>query len=241
MPGAFMGLSWPCLVLAVGGFLWAGSSGVRAEDVQQWHWWTNEIDVSRKATIIVHGQFRTKRPMAEFLQGRVGAILLYSVRPKNYLVAGYFYRREPQPLRPGSGDSHRYFGGFQNYVFTPEGETMPPLLLENRALVEYFAAGPEGTRTDFTRARYRFRASIRDVPISPLLGYEIFFDTQGLWGNRPHGGVRWNMNSRVMLDIGYYWDARSPRVGRRTHLFFTNLLVRVHKVRDPEFPNRPTF
>jgi hypothetical protein len=218
------------------------AAGSRAEDLQIWHWWTNEVDLSRKTTLILHSQFRTNRPMADFWQGRGGPIILYSTRPGFYLVGGYYYRRERSPFTPGqSGDSHRYFGGFQQYIFTPATENVPPLLLESRGLVERFAGGPRGTLTDFTRIRYRLRASLRNRVVSPLLGYEVLFDPQGLWANRPHAGVRWNPNQRIMLDVGVYYDARTPRIGRRTPLFFTNLLVRVRKVRDPEFPDRPTF
>jgi hypothetical protein len=219
--------------------LCAASSG--AEDVQQWHWWTNEIGLHRKFTVILHGQNRTRRPLGEFWQARLGPIGMYTIRPRAYLVGGYYYRREGQPLEPGIGDSHRYFGGIQQYSFLPETRVAPPLLLESRGLMERFAGGPAGTRTNFNRKRYRARLTIRDRAVSPLLGYEIFFDRHGLWANRPHGGVRWTPNPRVMLDIGYYWDGRTARVGQTRHLFFTNLLLKLRQPKDPDFPDRPTF
>lgn len=219
----------------------AASLAARAEDVQMWHWWTNEVDLSKRFSLVLHGQFRSTRPMGEFLQGRTGPILRYYVAPKTALVAGYFYRVEPNRTSEGWGDSHRFFAGIENYKFLKEAGPVPATLLETRFLVERFAAGPENTLTDYTRIRHRHRLSFRDWKVSPLLGYEFFAFPDGVWGQRPHGGVRWRASDKVMLDVGYIWDARQPRAGSRNHLIFTNLLVRFKRNPDPDFPNRPAF
>lgn len=212
-----------------------------AEDVQMWHWWTNEVDLTRRVSLVLHGQFRTTRPLGEFLQARTGPILRFYVKPKTAIVAGYFYRGEPNRLTAGWGDSHRAFGGFEDYRFLGETGSRAASLLETRFLTERFYGGPAGTLTNYTRFRYRHRWSQRDWRVSPLFGYEVFFFTDGLWGNRPHGGIRWRASPRVMLDVGYYWDGRTPRAGAQNHLIFTNLLIRLRRTPDPDFPNRPAF
>ncbi|MFN3321887.1 MAG: DUF2490 domain-containing protein [Bryobacteraceae bacterium] len=229
-----------CRLLALAGLLGLLAPVLRAEDMQMWHWWTNEIGINKKAFVIVHSQFRTKRPIGEFLQGRWGPILMYSPKPRLYLVGGYYYRREPAPRQPGTGDSHRYFGGMQNYFYLG-GDEKPKYFLESRILLERFQGGPEGTLTDYTRLRYRSRISLYGKKVSPLLGYEVFAWRNGLWANRPHAGIRWIPSPRVMLDIGYYWDGRRPGAGTPRHLIFTNLLLKLRKVEDPDVPNRPTF
>lgn len=228
-------MQWLLLILLMGPVVG------RAEDMQMWHWWTNEIDLSRRFSLVLHGQFRTIRPLGEFRQGRTGPILRFYVAPKTALVAGYFYRLEPNRIRDGWGDSHRFFAGLENYKFLDPGGKVPALLLETRFLTERFAGGPEGTLTDYTRFRHRHRLSFREWRVSPLVGYEIFTFTDGYWGQRPHGGVRWRANDKVMLDVGYNWDGRAPRAGARNHLFFTNLLIRFKRNPDPDFPNRPAF
>ncbi|MCL4796712.1 MAG: DUF2490 domain-containing protein [Bryobacteraceae bacterium] len=212
-----------------------------AEDAQIWHWSNNEVDLTRRVSLLIHGQARSKRPGGEWLQYRSGPILRYYIKPKRALVGGYFYRREPQPGRLGFGDSHRYFGGIEDYQLLNRKGLLPASLLESRFLVERFAGGPEGTLTNYTRFRHRNRFSFRDWKVSPMVGYEIFFFTNGLWGQRPHGGIRLTPNDRVLLDIAYMWDARTPRAGRQRPVLFTNLLIRFKRVPDPEFPNRPPF
>ncbi len=233
------------LLLAIVG---PGTEKLRAEDIQQWTWLNPEFQWTRKFSTILHGQLRSDRPMAEFWQARVGTVGLYQMRPGMYAVGGYYYRRERAPVSGGNGDSHRVFGGLQNYFFTPETERHHSVLIESRALMEHFFAGPAGTATDFTRFRYRARASFANWKVSPLVGHEAFFhfgmrpgEGFGLWGNRPHAGVRWRPNARTILDVGYYYDARAPGIGTPKHLFFTNLLIRVRKRPDVDFPNRPTF
>jgi hypothetical protein len=206
-----------------------------------WHWWTNEVDLNRKFSFVLHAQFRTTRPLGELFQARTGPILRFYIKPKTAFVAGYFYRREPNRLTPGWGDSHRYFGGIEDYKFFDRAGQLPATLLETRFLTERFFDGPAGTLTDYTRFRHRNRLSFKDWRVSPLFGYEVFFFTDGFWGQRPHGGIRWRANSRMMLDVGYIWDARAPRAGAQRHLFFTNLLIRLRQNPDPEFPNRPAF
>jgi hypothetical protein len=214
---------------------------VRAEDVQMWHWWTNEVDLSRRFSLVLHGQFRTVRPLGEFLQGRTGPILRFYVLRKTALVGGYFYRREPNRLSPGWGDSHRYFAGIENYKFIDGTGGLAPVLLETRFLTERFQGGPAGTLTNYTRLRYRNRLSFREWKVSPLLGYEVFTFADSFWGQRPHAGIRWRANPKVMVDVGYYWDGRAPRAGAQRHLLFTNLLIRFKRTPDPDFPNRPAF
>ncbi len=233
------------LVLALAG-PWAVN--LCAEDIQQWHWLNPEFQWTRKLSTILHGQLRTHRPLAEFWQARVGTVALYQVRPGMYAVGGYYYRRERAPISGGNGDSHRFFGGVQNYFFTPETERHHSVLIESRALLERFAWGPAGALTNYTRIRYRARASFANWKVSPLVGQEMFWDLGvrgdsgfGFWGQRPHAGVRWRPNSRTILDVGYYYDGRTPRIGTPKHLFFTNLLIRVKKRPDVDFPNRPTF
>jgi hypothetical protein len=227
---------------AVLAMFWLGlSPTTRGEDMQMWHWWTNEIDLSRKVSLVIHGQFRSVRPMGEFLQGRTGPIVRYYIAPKTALVGGYFYRREPNRQSEGWGDSHRYFGGIEDYKFLEKAGRAPATLLETRFLVERFAGGPEGTLTDYTRFRYRNRLSFREWKVSPLVGYEAFFFTNELWAHRPHGGIRWRASDKVMLDAGYYWDGRQPRAGSQNHLIFTNLLIRFKRTPNPDFPNRPAF
>lgn len=213
----------------------------RAEDAQAWHWWTNEVDLTRKMSLVVHGQFRTKRPLGEFLQGRSGPILRYYIKPKRALVGGYFYLREPQPGRLSFGDSHRYFGGIEDYQLLDKKGALPASLFETRFLAERFAGGPAGTLTNYTRFRHRNRFSFREWKVSPLLGYEALFFHDGFWGQRPHGGIRWTPNSKMMLDVGYIWDGRAPRAGARNGLIFTNFLIRFKRTPDPDFPNRPAF
>lgn len=211
------------------------------EEVQAWHWWTNEISLNSKFTVIMHGQFRTKRPLGELIQARTGPILRYYIKPKTTVVGGYFYRGEQQPRAEGLGDSHRLFAGMEDYKFTPKKRGLPAGLLESRFLVERYFGGPEGSLTSFTRLRYRNRFSFREWKVSPLFGYEVFAFPNEFWGQRPHGGIRWIINEKMMLDTGYYWDGRAPRAGTQRHLFFTNLLIRFKKVPDPDFPNRPAF
>jgi len=222
-------------------FVLAGCQVLGAEDAQMWHWWTNEFDLSRKFSLVLHGQFRSKRPLGEFLQGRTGPILRYYVKPKTAIVGGYFYRREPNRNTTGFGDSHRYFGGIENYKFLGQPGSKTSTLLETRFLGERLAGGPAGTLTDYTRLRHRHRLSFREWKVSPLVGYEIFTFTNALWAQRPHAGIRWRANAKVMVDIGYYYDARVPRTGTRRHLIFTNLLIRFKRTPNPDFPDRPSF
>lgn len=212
-----------------------------ASDLQVWNWWTNEFDVSRKVSLVLHGQTRTTRPLGDFLQARTGLIGRYYIRPKTSIVGGYFYRREPQRSPEGWGDSHRLFTGLENYKFLGAPKTRTATLLETRFLTERFFAGPQGTLTDYTRFRHRHRVSFREWKVSPLLGYEVFFFTNGLWGQRPHGGLRWRAHPKVMIDFGYYYDARAPRAGTSRHLIFTNLLLRFKRTPNPDFPDRPSF
>lgn len=197
---------------------------------------------------MLHTQRRSNMPMGEFWQGRAGPIGFYSFRPGQYLVGGYYYRRERAPVTGGNGDSHRLFGGMQNYFFTPDTAEVPKIWLESRLLTERFFGGPLGTQTNYTRVRYRGRASFADWKVSPMIGHEIFFDfgvrpgdRGGLWAHRPHAGVRWRPTSNIMLDVGYYYDGRRPRVGSTSHLIFTNLLIRLRTAPGDDFPTRPTF
>ncbi len=219
----------------------AAPGALRAEELQLWHWWTNEFDLSRKLSLVLHGQFRTVRPLREFVQGRTGPILRYFVLPRTALVGGYYYRREPNVRSPGFGDSHRYFGGIVNYKLLNRKAGWSPALLETRILLERFQGGPAGTLTNYTRLRYRNRLSFREWKISPLLGYEVFTFTGSFWGQRPQGGIRWRAHPRVMLDVGYFWDGRAPRAGAQRHVLFTNLLIRFKRAPDPDPPKRPPF
>lgn len=228
---------FPLVILAAALF----PACLMAEDMQLWHWWTNEVDLSRRFTLVLHAQLRTTRPLGEYVNGRVGPILRFYVAPKTALVGGYFYRREPNRQSDGWGDSHRYFGGIENYKFLEEAGPVPATLLETRTLVERLVGGPAGSLTNYTRIRHRNRLSFREWKVSPLIGYEIFTFTDGLWAQRPHVGIRWRASDKVMLDVGYYWDGREPRAGSRNHLFFTNLLIRLKRNPDPDFPNRPAF
>ena len=219
---------------------WCASTAA-AEDVQIWHWSTNEFALSPKFTAVLHGQLRTPRPLGEFLQARTGPIIRYYIAPKTSVAAGYYYRREPNRQSEGWGDSHRYFGGIEDYRFFDEAGILPASLLETRTLVEYLHGAPEGSLTNYTRIRHRNRFSFREWTVSPLFGYEIFFFKDALWGPRPHAGVRWRMNSKMMLDVAYMWDARQERAGARKHLIFTNLLIRFKRDPESDFPNRPPF
>jgi hypothetical protein len=179
--------------------------------------------------------------MGEFLQARTGPILRVYVKPKTALVGAYYYRREQNRLEPGWGDSHRFFGGIENYKFLGEAGSRKSVLLETRFLAEHLFGGPAGTLTNYTRLRHRNRVSFREWKVSPLLGYEALTFTNGFWAHRPHGGIRWKASNRFVVDAGYLWDGRSPRAGRQGHRFFTNLLVRFKRMPDPDFPDRPAF
>lgn len=223
------------------GWLLLAAAPGYAADAQVWHWWTNEIGVTDRVSVIIHGQHRTNRFSGDFLQGRTGPILRYKVTKKTTLISGYYYRREPEPRRDTWGDSHRLFGGIENYADFGRYHRLPASRLESRLLVERFFNGPAGTLTDYTRLRHRHRFSFTEWTVSPLLGYEVLAWREGLWGQRPHGGIRWQVNSSIMLDMAYQWDGRVPGAGSRNQLIFTNLFVRFGRKPSADYPNRPPF
>jgi hypothetical protein len=233
-------MSW-ALRLLVAAWLGAASGAARAEELEMWHWWNQEFELSRKVSVVLHGQFRTVRPLHDFLQGRVGPIVKFLILPRTALVGGYYYRREPNGRSPGFGDSHRYFGGIVNNSFLRQRGALPPALLETRFLTERFQDGPAGALTNYTRFRYRNRLSFREWKVSPLLGYEVFTFVRSFWGQRPLAGVRWRAHPRVMVNAGYFWDGRAPRAGARRHVLFTNLLIRFKRTPDTDLPKRPPF
>lgn len=229
------------LRLMLAALLWALPGAARAEDLQMWHWWASEFTVNGKLSLVLHGQFRTVRPLNDFLQGRAGPVLKFFVWPRTALVGGYYYRREPNGRSPGFGDSHRYFGGIVNHKFLNRQGGMPPALLETRFLTERFQDGPAGTLTNYTRFRYRNRLSFRESKLSPLLGYEVLTFVGSFWGQRPLAGLRWRAHRRLMVDVGYFWDGRAARAGASRHVVFTNLLFRFDRAPDSEDSTRPSF
>jgi len=185
------------------------------QDVGSLHIFQGDVPFSSKLNLQLHGRFRTRVDLSEYMQSRGGGIVSYRVNPRVGLMGGYYFIDEAD--RTGKlNNFHRGFGGVQ--LFAP---AMGIVNLESRTVLEQFFATPTGS---YLRARQRVSVSLGKRVWRPYIQTEGLVQ-RGILTGRFGSGVQYVGRPGQSVSMGY--EMRQSPNGTYMHLLTTVFQVQL--------------
>jgi len=184
-----------------------------ATEFYSWHAVDAVFTVRPRLELALHGRIRSREEFNTLEQARAGPIVRWSPGADKALYGGYYFQPGHTPAAPWVG-AHRLFAGSESrLVSRGSGQLTGRLVFERH----------------FTSVRpsyNRYRAGLRwhwNRRLAPFFTHEWLAVRQGFHSLRNSGGLRWEIDKGLTLELGYLYDTRRTSWGGDRQALVTSL------------------